>query len=154
MARARANGIDIEYEAIGERSHPALLLIMGLGAQLIHWPDAFCQGLAARGFHVVRFDNRDSGLSTSRASWGRPDLAVVVRQVMMGERADVPYRLDDMAADAVGLLDALGIGRAHIVGASMGGSIAQLVAGHYQERTRSLVSMMSTSGRSELASAD
>jgi pimeloyl-ACP methyl ester carboxylesterase len=154
MVRVRANGIDIEYETLGEPSHPTVLLIMGLGAQLIHWPDVFCQGLAAHGFHVVRFDNRDSGLSTSRESWGRPDLATVVTQVMSGERADVPYRLDDMAADAVGLLDALGIGRAHIVGASMGGSIAQLVAGHYPERTRSLVSMMSTSGRPELTSAD
>ena len=154
MARVNANGIEIEYEALGAPSHPAMLLIMGLGAQLIHWPDAFCQGLVAHGFHVVRFDNRDSGLSTSREAWGRPDLAAVVTQVMSGERAAVPYRLDDMAADAVGLLDALGIARAHIVGASMGGSIAQLVAGHYPERTRSLVSMMSTSGRPELASAD
>ena len=154
MAHVGANGIEIEYETLGESSHPALLLIMGLGAQLIHWPDAFCQGLAAHGFYVVRFDNRDSGLSTSRESWGRPDLAAVVTQVMSGERADVPYRLDDMAADAVGLLDALGIQRAHMVGASMGGSIAQLVAGHHRERTRSLVSMMSTSGRPDLASAD
>src|SRR5262245_64381353 len=116
MARAKANGIEIEYEAVGDPSHPAMLLIMGLGAQLIYWPDAFCQGLAARGFRVVRFDNRDSGLSTSLDSWGRPDLSTVVGQIMRGERADVPYRLDDMAADAVGLLDALGIERAHIVG--------------------------------------
>jgi pimeloyl-ACP methyl ester carboxylesterase len=154
MARIRANGIDIEYEVLGDPSRPAMLLIMGLGAQLIHWPDAFCRGLVERGFHVVRFDNRDSGLSTSLASWGRPDLSSVVGQVMRGERADVPYRLDDMAADAVGLLDSLGIGRSHIVGASMGGSIAQLIAGHHRERTRSLVSMMSTSGRPELATAD
>ena len=154
MARVAANAIDIEYETLGDPSQPAMLLIMGLGAQLIHWPDAFCRGLAARGFRVVRFDNRDSGLSTSRASWGRPDLAAVVGQVMRGERADVPYRLDDMAADAIGLLDALGIDRAHVVGASMGGSIAQLVAGHHWQRTRSLVSMMSTSGRPELATAD
>ena len=154
MARVRANGIDLEYETLGDPGHPTMLLIMGLGAQLIHWPDAFCRGLVARGFHVVRFDNRDSGLSTSLDSWGRPDLAAVVGQVMRGERADVPYRLDDMAADAVGLLDALGIERAHIVGTSMGGSIAQLVAGHHREHTRSLVSMMSTSGRPELATAD
>jgi pimeloyl-ACP methyl ester carboxylesterase len=154
MARTRANGMDIEYEALGEPSHPAMLLIIGLGAQLIHWPDAFCRGLAGHGFYVVRFDNRDSGLSTTLASWGRPDLASVVGQVMRGERADVPYRLDDMAADAVGLLDSLGVARAHIVGASMGGSIAQLVAFHYRDRTRSLVSMMSTSGRPDLAAAD
>src|SRR5262245_19385694 len=106
MARVRANGIDIEYETLGDPKHPAILLIMGLGAQLIHWPDALCRGLVARGFHVVRFDNRDSGLSTSLDSWSRPDLAAVVGQVMRAERADVPYRLDDMAADAVGLLDA------------------------------------------------
>jgi pimeloyl-ACP methyl ester carboxylesterase len=154
MARARANGIDIEYETLGEPARPTLLLIMGLGAQLIHWPDAFCQGLAVRGFCVVRFDNRDSGLSTSLDSWGRPDLATVVGQIMRGERADVPYRLDDMAADAVGLLDALGVERAHIIGASMGGSIAQIIAAQHPERTRSLVSMMSTSGRPELATAD
>lgn len=154
MARTRANGVDIEYEVLGEPSRPAMLLIMGLGAQLIHWPDAFCLGLVAQGFHVVRFDNRDSGLSTSLGSWGRPDLSSVVGQVMRGERADVPYRLNDMAADAVGLLDSLGIERAHMVGASMGGSIAQLIAGHFPDRTRSLVSMMSTSGRPDLAAAD
>jgi pimeloyl-ACP methyl ester carboxylesterase len=154
MARARANGIDIEYETLGDRSHPAMLMIMGLGAQLVHWPDTFCQGLAERGFHVVRFDNRDSGLSTKFTSAGRPDLSAVVTQVMMGQRADVPYRLDDMAADAVGLIDALGIAKAHMIGASMGGSIAQLVAFHHPARTRSLVSMMSTSGRPELGAAE
>lgn len=154
MARTRANGIDIEYETLGQPSRPTMLLIAGLGAQLIHWPDVFCQGLASRGFFVVRFDNRDSGLSSSLASWGRPDLSAVVGQVMRGERADVPYRLDDMAADAVGLLDALDIARAHVIGSSMGGSIAQIVAGHYRARTQSLVSMMSTSGRPELAGAD
>lgn len=154
MARARANGIEIEYETLGDPAQPAMLLIMGLGAQLIHWPDAFCQGLAGRGFYVVRFDNRDSGLSTYMSAAGRPDLAAVVGQVMMGQRANVPYRLDDMAADSVGLLDALGIAKAHLVGASMGGSIAQIVAARHPDRTRSLVSMMSTSGRPELASAD
>lgn len=154
MGRARANGIEIEYETLGDKNDPAILLIMGLGAQLIHWPDAFCDGLVRRGFHVVRFDNRDSGLSTGFASWGKADLVKVVTQVMMGQKADVPYRLHDMADDAVGLLDALAIARAHIVGASMGGSIAQLVAGHHPARTRSLVSIMSTTGRPELASGD
>jgi pimeloyl-ACP methyl ester carboxylesterase len=154
VARVSANGIEIEYETLGDPRHPAMLLIMGLGAQLVHWPDAFCRGLAGRGFHVVRFDNRDSGLSSWFTSSGRPDLSAVVGQVMRGERADVPYRLDDMAADALGLLDALGIGKAHMIGASMGGSIAQLVAVHHPDRTRSLVSMMSTSGRPELGTAE
>jgi pimeloyl-ACP methyl ester carboxylesterase len=154
VGRARANGIEIEYETLGTKADQTILLIMGLGGQLIHWPDAFCTGLVERGFHVVRFDNRDSGLSTSFASWGKPDLVKVVTQVMMGQKADVPYRLDDMANDAVGLLDALGIERAHIAGASMGGSIAQIVAGHYPVRTRSLISIMSTTGRPELATGE
>ena len=147
MARVKANGIEIEYETIGKPGDPPLLLIMGLGAQLTIWPDAFCQSLAERGFHVVRFDNRDVGLSTDFSSWGQANLPEALGRAMRGEPVAAPYLVKDMAADAVGLLDSLGIERAHIVGASMGGMIAQTVAGLWPQRTRSLVSIFSTSGR-------
>lgn len=147
MARIKANGIEIEYETFGKKSDPALLLIMGLGAQMTLWPEAFCTGLAERGFFVVRFDNRDCGLSTDFGTAGVPDLAAAVGKLMSGKKVEAPYLLDDMAADAIGLLDALGIDHAHMVGGSMGGMIAQIVAVKYPQRTRSLVSIMSTSGR-------
>ncbi|MCX7362723.1 MAG: alpha/beta hydrolase [Alphaproteobacteria bacterium] len=150
MARTRANGIEIEYETIGNKSDPALLLVMGLGAQLTIWPDSLFKGLADRGFYVIRYDNRDSGLSTGFDSWGVPDLPAALQKVMKGERSDAPYHLDDMAADALGLLDALGIDKAHMVGASMGGMIVQIVAAQHAERTRSMVSIYSTSGRRDL----
>jgi pimeloyl-ACP methyl ester carboxylesterase len=150
VARIKANGIEIEYETFGNKSDPALLLIMGLGAQLTLWPDAFCTGLAERGYFVVRYDNRDCGLSTDFGVAGVPDLAAAVRTLMSGKKVEAPYRLDDMAADAIGLLDALGIDRAHMVGGSMGGMIAQIIAAKYPQRTRSLVSIMSTSGRYDL----
>lgn len=147
MARVKANGIEIEYETTGNRSDPALLLVMGLGAQLTIWPDALFQGLAKQGFYVIRFDNRDIGLSTKFASAGVPNIMEAVQKVMSGQKAEAPYYLADMAADAVGLLDALGIDRAHMVGASMGGMIVQIVAAQYASRTRSMVSIYSTSGR-------
>ena len=147
MTKTRANGIEIEYETFGKKSDPALLLIMGLGAQLTLWPESFCEALAANGFFVVRYDNRDVGLSTDFGKWGMPDLMGSFAKLMKGEKVDTPYLLDDMAADAIGLLDALGIDRAHMVGASMGGMIAQILAAKYPQRTLSLVSIMSTSGR-------
>ena len=147
MARIKANGIEIEYETAGSKSDPALLLIMGLGGQLTIWPDAFFEGLARQGFYVIRYDNRDTGLSTDFGSWGVPNLMEAFGKLMAGKKLEAPYVLNDMAADAVGLLDALGIERAHIVGISMGGMIAQIVAAQYPQRTRSLVSTMSTSGR-------
>jgi pimeloyl-ACP methyl ester carboxylesterase len=122
MPRAWANGIELEYDTFGDPSGPPLLLIAGLGMQMIGWDDEFCGLLADRGFHVIRFDNRDVGLST------RPETA---------------YTLDDMAGDAVGLLDALGIRAAHVVGASMGGFIAQLVALDHPDRVLTLTSMIS-----------
>jgi pimeloyl-ACP methyl ester carboxylesterase len=140
MPKAKSNGIELEYETIGNPDDPALLLIMGFTAQLIAWDDAFCQLLADQGFHVIRFDNRDVGLS-SRIE-GDVDLAALFG----GSIDNVPYALDDMADDAAGLLDALGIERAHIVGASMGGMIAQLVAIRHPEKTLSLCSIMSTTG--------
>ena len=133
MPRARANGIEIEYETFGDPGAPPLLLVMGLGAQMISWDEAFCEQLAARGFHVIRFDNRDVGLSTKIEAAGEPDILAA-----FAGNAEPAYRLEDLAADAVGLLDALGIEAAHIVGASMGGFVSQLIAIN-PSRTRSLV---------------
>lgn len=147
MARAKANGIEIEYETFGSRQDPALLLIMGLGAQLTLWPESLCEGLAGQGFFVVRYDNRDVGLSTDFDQAGLPNLMEAMGRLMKGETVDAPYLLSDMAADATGLLDALEIDRAHMVGGSMGGMIAQVIAATYPQRARSLVSIMSTSGR-------
>jgi pimeloyl-ACP methyl ester carboxylesterase len=154
MPHTRANGIDIEYESFGRDSDPLILLIMGFGAQLIFWPDSLCEGLAAKGFRVVRFDNRDIGKSTHLAGQPTPDPRALFAEVMAGKRPDVPYTLDDMADDSVGLMDALGVDRAHIVGASMGGMIAQLVAINHPNRTKSLVSIMSTTGRRDLPSGN
>ena len=147
MARTKANGIEIEYETVGNKADPALLLVMGLGAQLTIWPDALFKGLADRGFYVIRYDNRDTGLSTDFGAWGVPNIPDAIAKVMKGERPKAPYLLGDMAADAIGLLDALGIDKAHMVGASMGGMIVQIVAATYPQRTRSMVSIYSTSGR-------
>lgn len=153
MTQVRANGIDIEYERFGEGRGEPLLLVMGLGAQLTLWPVELCDALVARGFDVIRYDNRDVGLSTKLDDAPVPDLGGVLAAVMSGADAQVPYTLGDMAADAAGLLDALGIDRAHIVGASMGGMIAQLVAANHPERTRSLTSIMSTTGNPTLPPA-
>jgi len=154
MPQVRANGIDIEYESFGRESDPLILLIMGFGAQLIFWPDPLCEGLAAKGFRVVRFDNRDVGKSTHLAGQPAPDPRALFAEVMAGRRPHVPYSLDDMANDAVGLMGALGDERAHIVGASMGGMIAQLVAINHPSRTKSLTSIMSTTGRRDLPSGN
>ena len=150
MPQVRANGIDIEYESFGRDGDPLILLIMGFAAQLILWPEALCQGLAAKGFRVVRFDNRDIGKSTHLSHLPAPDPRALMAEVMAGKRPAVPYALDDMADDAVGLMDALRVERAHIVGASMGGMIAQLIAINHPDRTKSLVSIMSTTGRRDL----
>ena len=117
-------GIDIAYQRLGNAGAPAVLLIMGVAAQSIHWPDAFCRALVDRGLEIIRFDNRDSGLSTHLTDAPAPNLPAV----LAGDLSSVSYTLSDMAADAAGLLDALGIEKAHIVGASMGGQIAQTMA--------------------------
>jgi pimeloyl-ACP methyl ester carboxylesterase len=153
MAQMTANGISIEYESFGDPGQPALLLIMGLGAQLTLWPIELVDALVARGFHVVRYDNRDVGLSTKFDSTGVPDIPTIMMKAFTGQPITVPYTLSDMAADAAGVLDALGIARAHIVGASMGGMIAQLVAANHPGHTLSLTSIMSSSGNPALPPA-
>ncbi|PKQ08623.1 MAG: alpha/beta hydrolase [Alphaproteobacteria bacterium HGW-Alphaproteobacteria-12] len=150
MPQIKANGITLEYESFGPEDRETVLLIMGLGAQLTMWPVELCDELVARGYRVIRFDNRDVGLSTKFDEAGMPDMGAIFTALTTGAPVSAPYALDDMAADAVGLLDALGIGKAHIAGASMGGMIAQLVATNHPERTLSLVSIMSTTGNPDL----
>jgi pimeloyl-ACP methyl ester carboxylesterase len=153
MPQTSANGITIEYETYGNASDPALLLVMGLGAQLTLWPIELVEALVARGFHVIRYDNRDIGLSTKFDDAGVPDIAAVTMARIQGREPPVPYALSDMAADGVALLDVLGIARAHVVGASMGGMIAQLIAATYPDRVLSLTSIMSTTGNPGLPHA-
>jgi pimeloyl-ACP methyl ester carboxylesterase len=153
MTQIHANGIAIEYDAPGPAAGEPLLLIAGLGMQLVRWSASFRELLAARGFRVIRFDNRDAGLSTHFDDVPVPNLQEVAAARFRGMRPDVPYDLDDMAGDAVSLLDALGIEKAHIVGASMGGMIAQLVAAEHGHRTASLTLMMSTTGNPALPPA-
>jgi pimeloyl-ACP methyl ester carboxylesterase len=142
VPRVRSNGIELEYESLGSADDPALVLIMGLGAQLIDWPQEFCEQLVERGFRVIRFDNRDSGLSGGFDEFGPPDLAAILG----GDASGAPYLLSDLAADTAGLLDALGLDAAHIVGASLGGMIAQQFTIDHPERVRSLCSIMSLTG--------
>jgi pimeloyl-ACP methyl ester carboxylesterase len=149
----QANGITIEYDVHGDPSDPPVLLIMGLGAQLTLWPIELVEALVAHGFHVVRFDNRDAGLSTKIDAAGLPEMGALMMAMMSGKIPGVAYTLDDMAHDAAGLLDALGIARAHIVGASMGGMIAQLLAVNHPEKVLSLTSMMSSTGNPSLPQA-
>ena len=136
-----ANGIEIAYETFGDPGQTPLLLVMGLGAQMMVWHDEFCAELAARAFHVIRFDNRDAGLSTHLHDAPRADVMAAIA----GDTSSASYTLDDMADDAAGLMTALDIRSAHVVGASMGGMIAQTVAVRHPDRVRSLTSIMSTS---------
>lgn len=143
MAKIRANGIEIEFEDTGPRDGVPLLFINGFGSQLTSWPEEFRLGLEKAGLRVIRFDNRDVGLSQK---WHgvTPDIKAVMEARRAGKNPDVPYVLDDMASDAAALLDELGIANAHISGASMGGMIAQLVALDHPEKARSLISIFST----------
>ena len=143
---ARANGIDICYDIFGYSDAEPMVMIMGLGAQLIHWDDEFCRELAGHGFRVIRFDNRDIGLSSKMTGGKKFTLYELAKLRFLNIPLAAPYKLSDMAADTVGLLDALHIRKAHVVGASMGGMIAQEMAIAYPERLRSLTSIMSTTG--------
>jgi pimeloyl-ACP methyl ester carboxylesterase len=144
MAQIKVGDVNLEYDTFGDRSDSPLLLIMGLGAQMIHWDEEFCQQLADKGHFVIRHDNRDVGLST--VFEGDFDMMALMADVMAGKKPDVPYTLDDMAADSAGLLDQLSIDKAHICGASMGGMIAQLVACNHPNKCLSLTSIMSSTG--------
>jgi len=146
----KVNGIDLAYESYGNESDETILLIAGLGTQMLRWTVPFCEMLAARGFRVIRFDNRDTGLSTHFDYYAKLDFEALAKTLMSGQRPDIPYTLNDMSDDTVGLLDTLGIKKAHVVGRSMGGMIAQLVASRYPERVLSLTSIMSTTGNPEL----
>jgi pimeloyl-ACP methyl ester carboxylesterase len=135
-------GIDVAYQRLGDAGAPPLLLIMGIAAQSITWPDSFCHALVDRGLQVIRFDNRDSGLSTHMTDAAPPNLPAA----LAGDFSSASYTLSDMSADTVGLLDALGLEKVHVAGASMGGAIAQTMAIEHPDRVRSLTSMMSTTG--------
>lgn len=150
MPRCSANGIEIEFESIGNADDDPLLLISGLGAQLVRWDDALCAELARRGHRVIRFDNRDVGLSSKLDAAGQPRLGEAIAAALRGESVEAPYRLEDMADDAVALLDALGIETAHVMGSSMGGAIAQVVAIRHPARVRTLTPVMATSGARDL----
>lgn len=145
-AVVHANGINLCWDSFGDPSDPAVILIMGMGAQMIGWDDEFCALLASRGFRVVRFDNRDVGKSTWLHSAGLPNVTSAMTRAWLRWPVSAPYLLSDMAADVVGLMDALHIQRAHVVGASMGATIAQVMAIRHPERMLSMTSIMSTTG--------
>ena len=142
--KVNANGIDLEYDAFGDAESPPVLLIMGLGAQMIDWREEFCSLLAQHGFWIIRFDNRDIGNSYKFEEAGKPDIIKLATRIAQGESVKVPYSIEDMAMDSVGLLDALSVDKAHVVGLSMGGMIAQTMAIEDPERVLTLSSIMSS----------
>ena len=150
-----ANGLKIEVEQHGNPSDPALLMVMGLGAQLVHWPPAMIEILVSAGYRVITFDNRDIGLSEQIAHARAPSPALMLMTGMVGlGKAFAPYDLSDMAADTIGILDALDIDRAHLLGASMGGMIGQLTAARYGDRLLSFTSIMSSTNNRRLPRTD
>lgn len=147
---AEANGLQLAYERFGEPDRPAVLLVMGLASQLVLWPEDLCQALVDAGYQVIRFDNRDIGLSTKLTGQRAPSIPSLVLRRKLGMDVQVPYRLKDMAADAVGLLDALELDTAHVVGASMGGMITQIMAAEWPERVSSAGLLMTTTSHPSL----
>jgi len=147
VATAEINGITISFEASGNPSNPAVLLNMGLGLQLVSWPPAFVEGLVEMGYYVIRYDNRDAGLSSKFDHLGTPRLWLAYLKTLAGIKLKAAYTLHDMAADACGLLNYLCVPRAHIIGVSMGGMVSQIFAARYPQRTLSLTSIMSSSGK-------
>jgi pimeloyl-ACP methyl ester carboxylesterase len=155
MPLVKANGIDIEVEDYGSKSDPAVLIIMGLAAQLTLWPMPMVEALVGKGFRVIRFDNRDIGLSQKLHERRAPSPAASMTAIrLLGLKSLAPYRLTDMAADSAGVLDALSVDRAHIVGASMGGMIGQVLAAKYPERVKSFTAIMSSTNHPKLKQAD
>ncbi len=150
MPSVQANGLQLEYETFGDSAHPPLLMIMGLGMQMVAWPDGLCQKLAGQGFYVVRFDNRDIGLSTPFDHLGVPNIPWQFVKYEMHMPIHAHYLIDDMADDTAALLDALKLAPAHVVGASMGGMIGQSLSARYPEKARTLTSIMSTTGKRSL----
>ena len=146
LAFAKTNGIEIAYDTFGSSGDPAMLLIMGLGVQMVAWDESFCSQLAARGYRVIRFDNRDVGLSTNFNNTSASYIPALLEAHSPGGSMALAYTLSDMADDAIGLLDALAIDSAHVVGLSMGGMIGQIMAYRFPQRVRSLTSIMSTTG--------
>lgn len=154
MSILKANSIELAYDSFGDETAEAILLIAGLGTQMIRWTVSFCQELATRGYRVIRFDNRDAGCSTHFIRCATPDFRSLAAMLTAGQRPDVPYTLYDMADDTIGLLNALSIDRAHIVGRSMGGMIAQILASEHADRVLSLTSIMSSTGNPALPQAE
>jgi pimeloyl-ACP methyl ester carboxylesterase len=150
MGQVSANGITLEYELSGPAEGPVLLMIHGVGAQLVRWPQALCKAFERAGFRTLRFDNRDIGRST-HIDAPVPDIAAVLEARRQGREPELPYTLSDMAADTVGLLDALGIARAHVLGVSLGGMVAQVMAIEHRDRVHSISIFMSQSGNPDLA---
>ena len=151
--RLQANGLELEVDVQGPANSEPVLLIMGPGMQLVAWPQAFVDLLVARGLRVIRFDNRDAGLSQGFDALGVPNMSVAALRYFLRMRVHAPYSVADMAADALGVLDALGVQRAHVCGASMGGMIAQHLAARHPQRVKSLALMMTTSGSRRLPQA-
>ena len=150
MPKANANNIQIEYDTFEDPSSKPILLIAGLGSQMLSWRTKFCEQLVSRNFYVIRFDNRDVGLSTKFEEFGIPDIIKVTKAVQAGETVETPYTLEDMADDAVGLLDALNVEKAHICGASMGAYISQIVTFRHPSHVFSLISIMGSTGNPTL----
>lgn len=150
MTQIKANGIDMECETLGDPGDPALIMVRGLGTQLVSWPKAYLDTLAAAGLFVVIFDNRDVGLSQKFGDFGPADTTAVTQALKERRKPDLAYTLDDMAADAIGVMDALKIDKAHICGMSLGGMIVQVAAAQYPERLLSATSIMSSTGARDL----
>ncbi len=153
MPNIKANGIRIEYDTFGDRISPPLLLIRGLGTQMTDWEEDFCNLLADKGLFVIRFDNRDVGLSQKFEEYGVPDIMAALTASMQGKEIQAPYSLDDMADDAIGLLDALEIKKAHIFGISMGSAITQIIGYRHPSRVLSLIPVMGSTGNPDLPPA-
>jgi pimeloyl-ACP methyl ester carboxylesterase len=153
MPNVNVKGIQIEYDTFGEVRSKPLLMIKGIGQQMITWSDDFCSLLAQAGHYVIRFDHRDVGLSSKLEDKKVPELTQILTSVAQGQKIDPPYTLDDMAGDAIGLLDKLGFNKAHVCGMSMGGAIAQILAISYPSRLLSLTLMMTSTGNPDLPPA-